>query len=371
MNFGRFNECFFLYLCCSIYSLTNRHHVKEFLRNLVTQGKIEQTIEQLLVITKKIGDQDLNNQTISISAQFKGLMDKVYKGEISESDKTLQSNQLNSSLLYLIDKLPEGIEPPKLMEKPLDSPSKEPEAVEKPPKVAEATKEPSKVVGKANTVQKTPEKKGKVWSMEKIGLFIAVLGLIVAIGGYTLKDFLSPDKIESFPLTVLVHGKEGRDDRILKGQGKVVLDIGTARKEADINGMGEATFKELPIGYDKEKAFLSIEHPQPYFPVNRDTKYTLNKGASVYLEIELKGIDKIEGRVLDFETEKPLDKVRVSIKNIETFTDTHGWYELQIPSDKQAKFVRANFYKEGYQMEDIDSIAPHTQQEVGISLKKQ
>ncbi len=156
----------------------------------------------------------------------------------------------------------------------------------------------------------------------------------------------------------------------MSGQGKVVLDFGTTREEEPINQEGEATFKELPSKFIGKEVHVSIHHPQPYFPTLRDTIYKLEKGKSIYLEIELTGIHNIKGTILDFETEKPLDSVRVSVQNIAAYTDNYGWFKLDIPSELQAKFLRVHFYKESYRMETIDSIAPHTKQEIELSLHK-
>ena len=88
------------------------------------------------------------------------------------------------------------------------------------------------------------------------------------------------------------------------------------------------------------------------------------------MEVELKGINKIKGRVIDAITENYLDSVRVSIENVATLTNEFGWFELEIPENIQAKFVSVNFFKEGYAIEDLDSIAPHTKQAIEIALKK-
>lgn len=213
--------------------------------------------------------------------------------------------------------------------------------------------------------------KQKIWSW--ILAAGVIVSLLVGLGELTGASFMKlggSKKADSFSVTVLVHGKEGKDHRILRNQGKVTLDFGTTRQEASINEKGEATFKELPLRYLGQAALISIDHPQPYFPVERNAEYQLERGKSIYLEIELKGIDKIQGRVLDYQSEEPLGGVRVSYRDVYTFTDEVGWYQLNIPPDKQAKFIRVSFYKEGYRMESLDSIAPHTQQEIGISLKR-
>tara|TARA_R110002096_G_C14633264_1_gene725058 strand:+ start:134 stop:775 length:642 start_codon:yes stop_codon:yes gene_type:complete len=202
----------------------------------------------------------------------------------------------------------------------------------------------------------------------KFVFWLGLIATIVTISGITIKDLIFSKNVESFSTTVFVHGDKGKDDVLLKN-GEVVMNLGTTKIEASINDKGEATFKELPLGYVGEKVLISINHKQPYYPVNRGFEYVLKKNEPIYLEIELKGLEEVYGRVLDFKTENPIENVRVSYKGFETFTDIYGWYNLKIPKSYQAKYIRLNFYKKGYIIQDVDNIAPHTKQETGILLK--
>jgi len=201
---------------------------------------------------------------------------------------------------------------------------------------------------------------------------IFVLAAVAELSGYSIRDFISNDSIDSFSATVIVHGKNGKDDIILKNQGGVYLDLGSDRKEESINEQGEATFKELPIGYLNKEVLISVKHSQPYFPVKRDVKYKIEKNRIIYLEIELKDLGQVQGKVISYETEDPLDSVRVSVQNIATYTDKFGWFELLIPEEKQSKFLKVTFQKEGFIMQSIDNVAPHINKKkpLGVSLEK-
>ena len=201
-----------------------------------------------------------------------------------------------------------------------------------------------------------------------LNFWLGILAAIVTILGFSFKDFIFSENVESFSTTVFVHGDNGKDDVLLKN-GEVVMNLGTTKIEASINNKGEATFKELPLGYVGEHVLISIKHKQPYYPIDRGLEYVLKKNEPIYLKVELKGLEEVYGRVLDFKTESPIMNVRVSYKKIETFTDKYGWYNLKIPKEQQAKFIRLNFYKKGYIIQDLDNIAPHTKQEIGILLK--
>jgi hypothetical protein len=231
------------------------------------------------------------------------------------------------------------------------------------------------LVGAADSAERAhPQKSGprrRAWRwVVTAGVVVALLAGLAEISGFTLRELFGNASVESFTATVLVHGKAGKDDRILRNEGEVVLDFGTTRTEATIDDDGEATFKEIPIGYVGKTVGISIDHPQPYFPIDRSAEYVLEANEAIYLEVALMGTDRVQGRVLGFQSEEPLDSVRVSYHDIATHTDVYGWYELIIPPEQQAKFIRLTFYKSGYQMLSIDSIAPHTGQEVSILLEK-
>lgn len=316
------------------YSNPYRDMTKRELNNLIAQGKPQMAIKELLLLSKALKDQGLNDEIVLQSARYEKYAEANRMGTSTTEEGDVSIAKINKALLDIIAKLPED---------------KLPKAATKQEKVVE------------------PYIGNRTSKLLKPGLLIVLL-VAAALG---FKAFLGGGAADSFSLTVLVHGKAGKDDRILSNQGKVMLDMGTARQEASINEKGEATFKELPASYIGKKSLISIVHPQPYFPVKRDQEYILGAGKAIYLEVELKGINKVKGTVLDFETENPLDSVRVSYQSIATWSDEFGWYELNIPPELQAKFVRINFYKEGFIMQAIDSIAPHLQQEIGISLQKQ
>lgn len=220
----------------------------------------------------------------------------------------------------------------------------------------------------------------KKWKIKSVNIRAAIINGLIVVFGSLLIFFLqrscgiTKDEkrivLDSFSVTVLVHGKNGKNDRILKDQGKVVIDFGSTREEEEINSEGEATFKELPIKYLNDEVFISIVHPQPYYPTKIDSTYLLRKDKSIYLEVELKGLNKVFGLVKNFKTSKPIDSVRVSYQGLVCYTDEFGFFDLNIPLDKQAKFIRLNFYKDGYLGESLDSIAPHTKQEIGMLLKQ-
>ncbi|MBK9962729.1 MAG: hypothetical protein IPP06_15825 [Saprospiraceae bacterium] len=216
------------------------------------------------------------------------------------------------------------------------------------------------------------QNKRRLWEyIVSVSVILAILGGIAEFSGWNLRNFFddtSPD--DTFTVTVFVHGKKGKDDRILKNQGQVMLGTRTNEMQSTINEKGEATFKEISMGFKGKSWPMRIEHPQPYRATKPDSIYLLEPNAAIYLEIALEGTHQIFGKVMDFKTEQWLDSVRVSIQNFDTYTDPFGWFELNIPEDKQRKFQRVSFYKKGYAIVELDSIPVHTQQEIQVSLRK-
>lgn len=175
---------------------------------------------------------------------------------------------------------------------------------------------------------------------------------------------------DTFNLTVFVHGKGGKEDKILKGQGLVCVYLNSNPEKASIDEDGKASFSEISPTFLNSKVRITIEHPQPYQSTHPDSLYELKRNGVIFLETQLNDLDKIFGEVTDFSTGEFIDSVRVSILDIETYTNDKGWFELHIPPGKQSKFQRASFDKKGYKREVYDSIPVHTQQQFSITMKK-
>jgi hypothetical protein len=266
-----------------------------------------------------------------IKASFEQLRSDGIKGILSFEQQTTEQNRINNRLLRFLNG----------------------EAVQTPDDPA-------------------PEKRERnLWEyVVGAGVVVGILAGIFQIAGISVKDVFGGGSPETFTVTVFVHGKKGKDDRILKNQGQVMLGLRTNEMPYSINEKGEATFKEIPMGFNGQKVPIRIEHPQPYRATHPDSLYLLEPNAAIFVEVALEGTNVIKGKVMDFYTEQWLDSVRVSVENIATYTDPYGWFELEIPENKQRKFQRVSFYKKGYEIDELDSIPVHTQQEINISLRK-
>jgi hypothetical protein len=301
---------------------------KEIILELVSTGRTAEALDKLLSI-------DLSPKDRIVVAQIKASSEKLrsdsIKGILSFEQQTTEQNRINDRLLSFLN--------------------------------GEELQTPAGPF--------TGNHERSFWKhVVGAGVVVGILAGIFQIGG-SIKDILGGGSPETFTITVFVHGKKGKYDRILKNQGIVMLGLRTNEVPCSINEKGEATFKEVPVGFNGKKVPIRIEHQQPYRATHPDSLYLIEPNAAIFVEVALQGMDVIKGRVMDFQTEQWLDSVRVSVENIETYTDQYGWFELKIPENRQRKFQRVSFYKKGYRIEDKDSIPVHTQQEIQMALRKE
>ena len=82
---------------------------------------------------------------------------------------------------------------------------------------------------------------------------------------------------------------------------------------------------------------------------------------------------KVFGHINNFKSQKPLEGVKVSIRNIPTnkvfaLTDNEGYFEIDIPTEYQRRKQKVYFSKDGFGHEEIE-IFPHLQEEILFDLK--
>lgn len=175
---------------------------------------------------------------------------------------------------------------------------------------------------------------------------------------------------ETFALTVFVHGTQGKEDKMLRGQGEVCVYLNSNPEKVKIDEDGKAIFTEISPTFLNSKIRITVQHPQPYQSTHPDSLYLLQRNGVIYLEAALNNIDRIFGRITDATNDDPLDSVKIVIKDVQTFSNTEGWFDLEVPKQWQSKFQRVSFSKKGYVRQEIDSIPVHTKQEIQVSLKK-
>ena len=294
--------------------------MKEYLLGLISQGKTKETLQELLRLTSQLENKSYYEEAVAQSARYESYLKGSRLGTISDRDNNISLAQINQALIELIQQLPDS---------------------EQERKSSAETTEQDDATFLNNT---SPAKRILKW-IGMIGVILAIPAAIVQISGYSLKDiFNDEEEPSSFFVKVIVHGKKGKNDRVLRNQGTVILDFGMIREEA-INVKGEATFKGLPMGFIGKEAFISIDHPKRYVPTDKDTVYLLEKGKSIYLEVEKdieKGSDIFSGNLtgtVQDSAGKKLFNVRIQCSNCmgqePVFSNRNGYFELPIRVKKE------------------------------------
>ena len=303
---------------------------QEKLLSIISQGQIENAIEQLKNLD--FSDTEMNALT-AIAAQYQQWQQNKLKGVLSAEQDDLQQNKVIHRLIEFINQ------------------SGQQEI---------AATEPTQPSGKA-----------KFWTNKTI-LLLGVFGSLASIVGLWFVFFPLSSKVKT--VTVLVHGKEGKDQLVLPNRGKVYLIYGDAKIPEQINNEGEATFKQIPDHFFNSNAKVEIQFDdpkgEPYRAAIPDSLYQLTDNSYIGLEVILEGTEKVWGIVKDFETGNPIDSVMIRVFGTETYSNTYGEYVLQIPENQQQKFITLRAYKEGYQRWEKENLPTTTNTEIIIPLKK-
>ncbi|MGB1206224.1 MAG: TIR domain-containing protein [Chitinophagales bacterium] len=199
-----------------------------------------------------------------------------------------------------------------------------------------------------------------------IGIFSFAMLLLIA---FAFRDTIFPDTMktlnEPFDVTVFVHGENGKQDMVLRQKGNIIMDFSGERRPVPIDANGKAIFHNIAANKAGHTILLDIDFSEAYRPIITDSPYVLQPNTDIYLQVALQNLDKIEGTVFDGETEEPLENVSVSIGKLETFTLKNGFYELQIPKEKQREKQNVTFAKDGFKTE-VKSV--HTQDNEPIKI---
>ena len=288
------------------------------LRDWLSESRTYRVLAALAYLAKNNDDADLQNAVLLQSAQLSDWQKAKASGTLSQDELTALRNRIHANLMYSIDQLPDG--------GPLSI--------------------PSGIFEKADAqdgAMPKPVSDFKKWILLSGGV-LAVLLIFLLV-----KNQMS----STFTQTILVKDKKG--DLILQNQGKVVLSSAFGLDSAKIGDNGEALFN-LSANKVGEKVRLSISHELPYQVLDLNQTYALHRNQPINLVVTLGNLDKLEGEIIDATTEKPLDSVRVSIKNIATYTDKNGWFKLNIPASEREPVHRVVLDKEGYNRLPFDNV---------------
>lgn len=372
--------------------------VKATLRNRLAAGEIERTVDALQSIAERYGDQYFQRDVTHQAGRFHGLKRERQQGTVSDEFYNLQLNNIRQALQDLIDKVPPNAQLPGQTTQP-ETPESRPEQPTPPTNSDTITPTTSPhipwivglvlLIGATGLAVAVPCPSQNLLLSSRILLALGAAGIATvlpglfnidlqgikagsAVGVFALVYLVNPAKMmennncapQFTSVTVFVHGKNGRQDMILRQQGFVLMDVGNERKRASINENGQAFFQNLRIG---DTVQLNVDFSEPYKATQPNKKYVIEDESSIYLETALQGLDKVFGTVLD--GDDPLPGVLVSIGALRDTTDETGYYEIQIPENLQQKQQEVKFTKPGYKM-TTKTAYPQTNAPLNIVLSK-
>ncbi|MEL6865736.1 MAG: hypothetical protein AAFP19_15030 [Bacteroidota bacterium] len=314
--------------------------MKQKLHTFISSGKTKEGIEALLRYTQQIKHQDLHQEVIIQSSRYEEWRKGQRLGTATSQESEAALAKINVALLGIIDQLPG-------------------ESLGSTP------------FPKRKKIEQSPT--GRWWNwVVGLGLLIAIPAGIAEFSGYSIRDLLSfSPSIASDAITVVV---KSQNNIPLPPKGKVYLNYGTARIGKELNNNREAIFTEVPAGYFEKGNHVKItfDDPQnePYYAVYEDSIYQLAPHLTIELLVALRGLDQLYGIIKDYKTGDYVDSVRVSVLNLETFSNKNGYWELSIKDqDKRKKFHTLRASKTGYENWEQANIPAQTDQEISILLK--
>jgi hypothetical protein len=171
----------------------------------------------------------------------------------------------------------------------------------------------------------------------------AVVGdALVVVSGY----YSVPSKL-TFPLTVYVHGEGGPSDIVLRNSGHVAIQLGPVVQRELVGENGQAYFPAIPANFRGQEVQVWVESDQ--YEIADAKKNQRLEGPALNLVVrERIRSYKIAGIISD-KTGDPIAGVRVSLPNdnVETETNTDGYFEFDIRETKQG-IVKLVAQKQGY-----------------------
>lgn len=311
-------------------------NAKETLTEWLAEGDLERVVAGLRIVCKKWGDKDLAAAINFQSGRYNDLKNSHLKGLVSHADYSIELAKIRQSLSGMVGSLAE-----------------------------QWTAEGLETVPKTRFAE-SPATPRQWW--QKWEYILATLATIAGVTGYTLKDFFGGNSENGRPVSLSVFAfdaKKGKQYPVLRQQGHIWLDINGERKQEAIDDKGKAVFQNLHVG---DNILLEVSFSEPYHAVRPDSFYTVPANGQIYMPVELKGLDKISGRLIA--RDQPLPGVIVSLGELRDTSDALGNYELRIPETLQKKEQQVQFFKPGYNMR-IETIHPQTGQSWDFVLEKQ
>ncbi len=270
--------------------------MEQTLRNLIANGKTAQAIAELRQLT--LSDGDLANQVILLSARFEDISRRTVIGLVEDTDTMTELQQINQSLLVIIDRL---------------------ERIESKPK--------------NNFITIFSNKRFVLIGSIFIGLIGILANLTTVLDYLGIKPNAEDSNGKPFSVVVYTHGNGGRQDILQLKETKLVADIGGRREVAKVGENGQNTFNEVSSSFRNKRIGIGLQGTEGYSLTHKDSTYLLN-GEPIYLAVQSScRFCVVEGFVQKQDAFIP--NVVVSIDNFADTTDAKGYFKITIPPNKE------------------------------------
>ena len=296
------------------------------IKNRISEDRIDEAIRML-----KIGVSPKSttlNEVYLIESRIDSLKKLIRKGTISNSETQIEKNKIANSLLEVIDQIDSN-----------------------------------------EFSDEFESKKGLSNKLTKLGFIFSVLGVVAAIAGFVAD--LSQFNLfgDNNSITLIVHGIEGREQKILENEGEIALITGNLKMTSQIDENGKVTFNDIPSELLGEKFIVNIEGTENEYKILGEKEFSFKKKKTIYLpvstEFTLKGI------IVDSNSSMPLENVTVQINDTKALSNNAGVFSLNIPIEKEGSAYRIYVTKEGYQPYTTFIVPNKSNSQYDIRLKKE
>lgn len=187
----------------------------------------------------------------------------------------------------------------------------------------------------------------KIHRHQKKSIYIIAASLfiiIILLSTWAVYNFSN----QPFNFTLQIYGWKGKQHNPLSSHGTINLYFGDKIERAEINSQREANFINIPAEYKNKKVSVVLNDlkGEPYFL--KDSVTEIVKNGKVFLQVNFRGLDVLEGIVIDAVTGSGLYKATVIVAEISTFTDSNGKFRINIPQQLQETEQRVEIFKDDY-----------------------
>ena len=184
-----------------------------------------------------------------------------------------------------------------------------------------------------------------IYRGEQFGGTLVMGGPIVAMALVVWGGFaLPPPESGDFAMTVFVHGPGGPQDMVLRGQGKIVMDLRGNRRPETIDEKGAAHFPAIPADFHARAVPISLE-ANGFELADPGPRKLI--GETLYLPVR-KSAGRLNGVVVDQQGE-PVAGAAIDVEGMVAETDSKGRFQITVPGDRVRSDMTLDVRARGFQ----------------------